>query len=169
LNRGDRTRRVRSSSHLYPLGPDDARQLHLETRRDELSADTRDSQDYRLRAFVKWCEEQAFENLNCLDGRDLYEYRVWRREGGYSGEELQNVTLRGDLATIRSFLRFCGDVDAVDEDLFDKVPLPQVSHGGDVSESTLEPDRAKAILDYLSRYKYANSNHVVLVLWKTGC
>lgn len=158
------------SSDLDPLGPDEARQLYLEARRNELSEDTRDGQDYRLRAFVKWCEEQGFENLNSLDGRDLYNYRVWRREGGYSGEELQNVTLRGDLATIRAFLRFCGDVDAVDEDLFDKVPLPQVSHGDDVSESTLEPDRAKAILDYLSRYKYANRNHVVLlVLWNTGC
>ncbi|MXR19743.1 tyrosine-type recombinase/integrase [Halobacterium bonnevillei] len=158
------------SRDLESLAPDEARRLYLDARRDELTEDTLDGQDYRLRAFVAWCEEESITNLNSLSGRDLYQYRVWRREGGYSGEELENVTLRGDLATIRAFLRFCGDIDAVDTELFTQVPLPQVSHGGDVSETTLDPDRAKSILEYLSRYKYANRTHVVLlVLWNTGC
>jgi site-specific recombinase XerD len=158
------------SRDLESLAPDEARRLYLDARRDELTEDTLDGQDYRLRAFVAWCEEESIKNMNSLSGRDLYQYRVWRREGGYSGEELENVTLRGDLATIRAFLRFCGDIDAVDAELFSQVPLPQVSHGGDVSESTLDPDRAKSILEYLSRYKYANRTHVVLlVLWNTGC
>ncbi|QDX39842.1 tyrosine-type recombinase/integrase [Salarchaeum sp. JOR-1] len=159
-----------SSANLEALGPDEARQLYLEARQDELTADTREGQDYRLRAFVAWCEEEGIENMNDLNGRDLYKYRVWRREGGYTGQELRNVTLRGDLATIRAFLRFCGEVDAVGEELFTQVPLPQVSHGEDVSETTLDPDRAKAILDYLAQYHYASRNHVVLlVLWNTGC
>lgn len=158
------------TSDLDPLAPDEARKLYLDARQDELTEDTLEGQDYRLRAFATWCDEEGVENLNELDGRDLYQYRVWRREGGYSGEELANVTLRGDLATIRAFLRFCGDIDAVGPELFTQVPLPQVSHGGDVSETTLDPDRAKAILDYVSQYHYASRNHVVLlVLWNTGC
>lgn len=158
------------SADLEALGPDEARKLYLDARENELSEDTSEGQDYRLRAFVAWCDEEGIENLNHLDGRDLYQYRVWRREGGYSGQELKNVTLRGDLATIRAFLRFCGDIDAVDGELFTQVPLPQVSHGGDVSETTLDPDRAKDILDYLSTYEYASRTHVVLlVLWNTGC
>ncbi|WP_435098440.1 tyrosine-type recombinase/integrase [Halarchaeum sp. P4] len=157
-------------SDLQPLSPNEARRLYLDARKHELTEDTLEGQDYRLRAFVAWCEEQDLENLNDLTGRDLYTYRVWRREGGYSGEELRNVTLRGDLATIRAFLRFCGEIDAVPEELFTQVPLPQVNHGQDVSETTLDPDRATSILDYLSRYHYASRNHVVmLVLWNTGC
>lgn len=157
-------------SKLEALEPDEARLLYLDAKRDELTEDTRSGQDYRLRAFVAWCEEEGIDDLRDLGGRDLYKYRVWRREGGYTGQELRNVTLRGDLATIRAFLRFCGQVDAVPEELFTQVPLPQVSHGQDVSETTLDPDRAKAILEYLSRYHYASRNHVItLLLWNTGC
>ncbi len=99
----------------------------------------------------------------------MYAYRVWRREGGYSGEELKTVTLRGEMATMRAFLRFCGEIDAVREDLFDQVPLPRTD-GNDVSDSTLDPDRAVEIVDWLERYEYASRRHViVLMLWHTGC
>ena len=108
-------------------------------------------------------------NLNDLSGRDMYAYRIWRREGGYSGAELKTITLRGEMATMRAFLRFCGEIDAVREDLFDQVPLPRTV-GNDVSDSTLDPDRAVEIVDWLERYEYASRRHViVLMLWHTGC
>lgn len=161
---------------LQPLGPREAIDLYLDARRDDCSERTLDAQMYRLRAFATWCEEEGIENLNGLDGRDLYAYRVWRREGGYSDDEdgepaeLKTVTLRGDLATLRAFLRFCGDVDAVPEELFTQVPLPQTGAAEDVSDSTLDPDRAQAALDYLETYQFASTEHVVLlVLWHTGC
>lgn len=155
---------------LQPIAPSDAISMYLDARRDDCTEKTIEGQKYRLRAFEAWCEEEEIENLNDLDGRDLYTYRVWRREGGYSGEEIETVTLKGDLATLRAFLRFCATIDAVHEELFTQVPLPTVSRSEDVSESTLDPDRAEAILDYLERYHFANRIHViVLMLWHTGC
>nr|WP_244605484.1 site-specific integrase [Halorhabdus rudnickae] len=74
------------------------------------------------------------------------------------------------MATLRAFLRFCGEVDAVREELFDQVPLPRMDGSQDVSDSTLDPDRAVEIVDYLERYEYASRRHViVLLLWHTGC
>ena len=155
-------------SDLEPISPQEAVSLYLEAR-DDAAENTMEAQDYRLRAFVAWCDEEGIANLNELSGRDMYAYRVWRREGGYSGEPLETVTLRGDMATMRAFLRFCGEIDAVPEELFDQVPLPRTD-GTDVSESTLAPDRAVAIVDWLERYEYASRRHViVMMLWHTGC
>lgn len=153
---------------LEPISPKEAVDLYLEAR-DDAAENTMEAQDYRLRAFITWCDEEGIANLNELSGRDLYAYRVWRREGGYNGEELATVTLRGDLATMRAFLRFCGEIDAVPEELYDQVPLPSTD-GVDVSDSTLDPDRAIEIVNWLERFEYASRRHIsVLLLWHTGC
>ena len=157
------------NAQLEPLAPSEAVDLYLEAR-DDAADQTLEGQKYRLRAFVAWCDEEGIANLNELSGRDLYAYRVWRREGGYSGEELATVTLRGDMATLRAFLRFCGEIDAVPGELFDQVPLPRMDGSADVSDSTLDPDHAVEIVDWLERYEYASRRHVmVMLLWHTGC
>lgn len=156
-------------SDLESLPPEKAVKLYL-SGRDDLAENTRETQDHRLRAFLAWCEEEEITDMTDISGRDLYEFRIWRRDGGYSGEEIETVTLRGNLATLRAFLRFCGEIDAVEEELWDKVPLPTSSKGDDVSESTLSPDRAVDVLRYLERFEYASRRHIiVLILWHTGC
>ncbi|MFB6308665.1 MAG: tyrosine-type recombinase/integrase [Haloarculaceae archaeon] len=159
------------SGDLEPLDPETGVEMYLNGRQDELSEATLTGQKYRLEAFAQWCDEEDIENLNDLTGRDLYAYRIWRREGnGEDREAVETITLRSQLATLRSFLRFAAEIDAVPEDLRTKVPLPTVSGSGEVSDSTLEPERADAILDYLEMYHYANRMHViVLLLWHTGC
>lgn len=159
------------SQPLEPITPEEARDMYLTARQDELSEATVRGQKYRLQAFVQWCNEEGIENLNDLSGRDLYAYRVWRREGqGEDREEVMPVTLRGQLATVRAFLRFAAEIDAVPTSLREKVPLPTVSGSGEVSDSTLDPERAEAILDYLELYEYASRKHVtILLLWHTGC
>nr|WP_321169913.1 tyrosine-type recombinase/integrase [Salinigranum rubrum] len=150
--------------------------MYLDAKQDELAAETIEGQSYRLAAFVAWCEENEIENLGELRGRDLYAYRIWRREGNYAADEdedpepLAPSTLRGQLATLRAFLRFCATIDAVPAGLADDVPLPTVSDGDDVSDSTLHPARAEPILDYLGRYHYASRRHAeILLAWHTGC
>ena len=157
-------------SDLEPITPAQALEMYQEGRRDELSESTLSAQIYRLESFLQWCDEEGVDNLNDLTGRDLYAFRVWRREGQGDGrKEVATITLRGQLATLRAFLRFCADIDAVDEDLYTKVPLPSVSGAEGVSDTTLEPDRAIEILDYLQRYEYASRRHVtLLLLWHTG-
>ncbi|ACV46293.1 MULTISPECIES: tyrosine-type recombinase/integrase [Halomicrobium] len=159
------------SDDLEPLSPSEAVDLYIEAR-DDATEQTLQGQYYRLQAFIQWCDEEGIANLNELSGRDLYAYRVWRREGGYSdeGKELKTVTLRGDMGTLRAFLRFCGDIEAVPEALYEQVPLPKINPGQDVSESTPDPDRALEILDWLERYEYASRRHVIVLLfWHTGC
>lgn len=159
------------SAELEAISPAEASELYLEARRDELTKATLKAQKYRLYAFTDWCDEEDIKNLNDLTGRDLYAYRVWRREGHGEGREpIKPVTLRGQLATVRAFLRFAGEIEAVPKDLYDRMQLPTVSNDGDVSDTTLKPDRTREILNYLGRYQYGSRSHViVLLLWRAGC
>lgn len=160
------------SDDLQPLSPREAVNLYLEGRRDETAGETMTSHESRLRPFIEWCEIEEFENINTLTGRDLYHYRVWRREGNYSEgrvDELAPKTLETALSTLRRFLRFCADVEAVHEDLYLKVPLPDLSDDQEVSDSKIVPERVPPILDYLEQYKYASRHHViVLLMWHCG-
>lgn len=159
-------------SDLSAISPADAVDLYLDSRRDDAAAWTVKSHKSRLRPFVEWCRVEDIENMNALDGRALYQYRVWRREGGYSDgdvEELAPATLETGLSTLRTFLRFCADIEAVHSDLFEKVPIPNLSVEDEVSDSKMNPERVPPILEYVGRYEYASRDHVILLLmWHTG-
>ena len=162
-----------SGDDLVPISPSEARDLHLEAMQDDSAEWTQTSHRSHLRAFVEWCrEEGGIDNMNDLNGRDLYQFRVWRREGGYSegkDDELAPKTLDSALTTLRSFLKFCAQIEAVPEDLYTKVPLPSLSSAEEVSDSTIDPERVPKILDYLHRYEYASRDHVLWTLvWHTG-
>lgn len=156
---------------LESLSPARAVQMYLDANPNGSTEATLEGQKYRLKAFTDWCEEEGIEDLAELSGRDLYQYRIWRQEGRGEGRgEIKTVTLRGQLATLRTFLQFCGDIEAVPPDLFDTVSLPNVSGDDDVSETTFEPDRVMQTLEYLETYNYASRAHVaLLLLWRTGC
>lgn len=157
---------------LQPISPADAVRLYLESREDDAAASTVNSHASRLRPFVEWCQVESIDDMNDLNGRHLYRYRVWRRDGNYSNadvEELAPSTLDTSLSTLRRFLQFAGDIEAVPDDLYTKVPLPALSTGDEVSDSKLLPERVPPILEYLERYEYASRDHaIVLLAWHTG-
>jgi len=162
-----------SHQELEPLEPDRAVDLYLESRADDASDWTLTSHESRLRPFLEWCDEEGnVRNMNELTGRDLYEYRVWRREGHYSGAEVDRLavtTLKTALSTLRRFLRFCANVEAVHPDLYMKVPIPTVSDNEEVSDSKIVPERVSPILEYLERYHWASRDHLMMLLmWHTG-
>ncbi|NHN40074.1 site-specific integrase [Halorubellus sp. JP-L1] len=160
------------SSDLQSIAPEHAFELYLDSRRDDAAEWTLTSHTSRLRPFVEWCDDNDIDDMNDLTGRDLYEYRVWRREGNYSEgkvEELAPKTLKTSLSTLRRFLRFCHTIEGVPEDLYLKVPIPELSRSDEVSDSKIVPERIPPILEYLTTYHYASRDHVVtLLLWHCG-
>lgn len=157
---------------LEPLAPTEAVDLYLESLRDEATEWTQYSQQSHLRAFLEWCENEAIDNMNDLSGRDIYQFRQWRRGGGYSkgkDDTLAPRTLASALTTIRVFLRFCGQIEAVPPDLYERVDLPKLSKADQVSDSTIDPERVPQILDYLNTYEYGSRDHALWALaWHTG-
>lgn len=155
---------------LDPISPVDAVSMYLDAMRDEHAASTLKSEKHRLNAFVQFCDEHEIENLNDLSGREIYRYRTWRREGkGDDRDPIKLVTLKSQLATLRRFLRFAANIDAVPAALYEQVTLPTMKNGEDVSDSTLKPDRAISILDYLEHAQPGSRDHIiVMLLWRTG-
>lgn len=150
---------------LQPISPQEAVELYLQSRENELAASTLQSQEYRLNHFIRWCKETDRENLNELTGRDIQEYKNWRQADG----NLNNVTLKTQIDTVRVFIRFLESINGVRENLSEKIISPTVGKENRRDEK-LNSDEAKGILEYLSRYEYASNNHTLLaLLWSLGC
>ena len=110
---------------LEPIEPEDALELYLEDKQSELAQASLYSHKSRLGHFIRWCENEEITNLNELTGRKLYRYRLWRREDG----DLNSVSEKTQMDTLRVFIRWCEAIDAVPQDLSEKVVSPSLSKG----------------------------------------
>lgn len=119
--------------------PEEILQLYLETRKDEVSDTTLSAHQYRLNHFIRWCNEVAdITDMRDLTGRKLHEYRLWRREDG----DLNTVSLHTQLSTLRVFLKFCENIEVVEQGLFDKIVVPSLKEGEGRRDTILGEERA---------------------------
>jgi site-specific recombinase XerD len=150
---------------LYEVEPETAVERYLSDREDEVNDATLKSHRARLKHFIRWCGEQDLENLNNLSGRDLQDYRYWRKEDG----DLNNVTMHTQMTTFRVFINWCEDYQAVTPGLNEKIRVPKLDSGEDISDREMEPERALKILDYLNDFQYASRDHAMFrILFRTG-
>lgn len=153
-------------TELEPIGPQEALELYLDHRRREVADATLKSHKSRLSHFIDWCEENEIGNLNELSGRQIHQFRIWRRnrDGG-----IKSVTENGQMDTLRVFIRFIESIDGVRQDLSEQVQSPTLGDKEDARDVMLPTDRAEAVLDYLTKYEYASRAHTVLaLLWDTS-
>jgi len=153
---------------LDPISPIEAKEMYIEARRQELSASTLQSYHYRLKQFIRWCEDiEEIDNMNTLSGRDIQTFKTWRRDDG----DLKPVTLETQLDAIRIFIRWCGSIDAVEQDLHEKFEalMPQLDTTDEQSEAILRAEQAEELLDYQRTFEYASRPHIIMeILWHTG-
>lgn len=150
---------------LESITPQKALDLYLDQRRREVSQATLRSHKSRLGHFVRWCENNGIDNLNDLTGRKLHEFRLWRRtENG----EIAPTTEKTQMDTLRVFMRFCETIDAVENDLSNKVVSPDITLRENSRDVMLGHEEAKATLSKLAKYHYASREHIVMsLLWRT--
>ncbi|MDG5761313.1 tyrosine-type recombinase/integrase [Natronococcus sp. A-GB1] len=149
---------------LEPIDPETALDMYLTDRDTEVTEATIYAHSSRLGHFIRWCQSKGMENLNTLTGRDLHEYRLWRRSEG----DLSAVTEKTQMDTLRVFVKWLEQIDAVEPDLHTRVRSPMLDEQENVRDVMLGSDRATEILQYLEKYEYATRPHVVLtLLWHT--
>jgi integrase len=105
--------------------------------------------------------------MNTLSGRDLQRYKTWRRDDG----DLKPISLEGQLDALRIFIRWCGSIDAVEQDLHEKFEalMPKLDNTDEQAESILETEQAEALIEYQRKFEYASRPHVIVeILWHTG-
>lgn len=107
---------------------------------------------------------REIENLNTLSGRQLHRYRLWRREDG----DLNKVSEKTQMDTLRVFIRWLESVDGVERDLSEKVLSPSITPDENSRDVMLDSDSASKVLAHLEKYEYASIQHVALALmWHT--
>ena len=151
---------------LTPTTPEEGLELYLRERSTDVADSTLQAHEYRLNHFIRWCDDVAeIENMNTLSGRDLHRYKLWRQEDG----DLNKVSLKSQVDTLRVFVRFCETIDAVETDLHSKIISPTLSDGVGQRDVKLESEEASDLLQYLGRFEYATFGHaLLLLLWRTG-
>jgi len=156
------------SEELEPISPAAAKEMYLEARKNEVSKSTLDGYHYRLKHFIRWCENvEGIDNMNELSGRDLQRFKTWRRDDG----DLKPITLSGQLDALKIFIRWCGSIDAVEKDLYEKFEalIPDLKKSDEQSETILDADAAEALLEYQRKFEWASRAHVIIeLLWHTG-
>lgn len=105
---------------------------------------------------VDWTDEVGIDNLNEVGGRELLAFKTWRK----TQSELCRVSLNGNLAILRTFLQFCESVEAVPNDLRERVPLPNVPPDEEVDAFVPSDEAVSAIRSYLRDFEYASRQHV---------
>jgi len=150
---------------LEPLDPEMGTELFLEHKATDCTDSTVQNHRYRMKHFLEWCEEEGIDNLNDLSGRDLQRYRLWLADNN----EINAVTMKNMTSGFRVFLKWAGSVEAVPENLYSKLMIPNVRRSQQSSEDILDAERAEDLLEHLSRYEYASMHHVLIaLLWETG-
>jgi len=149
---------------LEPIDAETALELYLADKENELSEASLKGHKYRLGHFVRWCDEKEIENLNTLTGRQLHRYRLWRREDG----DLNKVSEKTQMDTLRVFIRWLESIDGVEQDLSQKVLSPSITPDENSRDVMLDSDSASKVLAHLEKYEYASIQHVAIALmWHT--
>ena len=124
---------------------------------------TMQSYRYRVTPFLEFLENRGIGDLAELKTRHIKEFEARRRAGN-----LQLQTLNNQFGTIRQFLQYCRELNAVSEDVVAAIDVPNLSKEDRVNTEKLITNRAEEILDNLNRYQYASRKHVLfLLLWHT--
>lgn len=148
------------------LSPREAMDRFISDRRADSTDWTIRTYRYQLRQFVQWCEEEQVERVSDLNGWTLNEFRRARQERGNAP-----VTVSKMMMTVRLLLKFCVQLDAVDESLPEKVRIPKLSKEQESSDKKLATEDAEALLSFYreSPAHYGTAQHALLeVLWNTG-
>lgn len=150
-----------SEPDLEPTAPDQAFDLWMQQQQDSAES-TLQSYRYRVRPILRFLSKRDINNLNDVSTRHIKEFQAEQRGGR------QKQTLNNQWGTIKQFLRYCYELNAVTEDVVVAVDVPDLSKEDRVNTEKLIADRAKEILDNLDRYRYASREHVLfLLLWRT--
>lgn len=152
------------SEDLQPLTPSEGVDRYIRHRTD-ITDLTKSEYRRKLEFFLEFADRAGIDNLNSLSGREIAEYRTWRREDSTASvQTLSSKTMRDDMFLFRDFVAYLESIEAVSEGLSDKVRVPEVDDSG--RDIELAPDRLNRILEYLNKFEYATLDHTLFCLLK---
>lgn len=120
----------------------------------------------RLTRFEDWTAEQDIQRMGDLDPWHIDQYDLSRRE-----DDLAPTTIKGNLTTLRVFLKYARDIGAVDDAVVEAVSVPSLDPHQEKSSKRLNADDARDALSFFrgSQAYFGVPMHASLeVTWHTG-
>jgi len=112
-------------------------------------------------------DEALIESTEDLTSEDVEQYDTWRQyESLPRDEPLADTTLSDDMYLFREFIRYLIEHRMAPVRFEKCVEIPDIDYAGGegVDEKKLDPEIAKAALNYLRKYEYADIEHVSMEL-----
>jgi hypothetical protein len=112
-------------------------------------------------------DEALIESTEDLTSEDVEQYDTWRQyESLPRDEPLADTTLSDDMYLFREFIRYLIEHRMAPVRFEKSVEIPDIDYAGGegVDEKKLDPEIAKAALNYLRKYEYADIEHVSMEL-----
>jgi site-specific recombinase XerD len=148
---------------LKQTPPRDAEQRYLKEKKAHVSRKTIANYTTALDRFVEWLTDNGYTDLRDVDSDVINQFKEHRLEN------VKPITARNDLRTVRNFIEFCESIQAVPVGLHELIRIPKVKEEDEICDTILHREEATAILEHLSKFDYASTRHVtVLLLWKCG-
>jgi len=147
-----------------PLPIDEAIKKHIDMcEADDYSEATIYAHRSRLGMFIRWLQKNGVEETTDVTRRHLQDYRILRKG------EVNKVTLKSDMDTIRVFIRNMEDYDAIRSGLHEHVRSPSLKGDEGQRSDHLPVERADEILENMRQYRWASVEHVLTeLLLNTG-
>lgn len=112
-------------------------------------------------------DEARVETSEDLTSEDVERYDTWRKYESLSRDEpLADTTLRDDMYLFHEFIQYLIEHRMAPVRFEKCVEIPEIDYeGGEgVDKKKLDPEIAKAALDHLRKYEYADIEHVSMEL-----
>ena len=110
-------------------------------------------------------DEARVETTDDLTSEDVERYDKWRKYESLDRDEpLSNTTLRDDMYLFREFIQHLIEHRMAPVRFEKCVNIPDNDSGEGVDKKKLEPEIAKAALEYLRKYEYADVEHIAMEL-----
>lgn len=149
--------------HQKPTPPEDAKSRYLKKKQSHVSDKTYYNYKTALTRFLEFLDERGIDNMNDVDSDVIVRFEEWRLD------DVKPITCRNDMRTVKNFIQFCETIQAVPVGLHELVEPTTVSKDDEICDDILTPEEANAILDFLGKYEYASTRHLILLLlWKCG-
>jgi site-specific recombinase XerD len=145
MTTNNRPSQHRNDHTLVSTTPSEAVRRYLEARERELPDQTIAEYRGKLSHFVDFCDREGIEDCSNLTGRDLHDYRVYRREESTEQvDRLSIKSMRDELYLLRNFLQVLEQQEAIRKGLHKNVEVPSLGPGeGIASEASGQSKRTR--------------------------
>jgi len=146
------------------IPPSAAIEQYLTARGNELADATIQNHRYRLKQFRLWCEEEGFEDMRELSGRETESFRLARED-----DDLAPMTVRNQMMTLRVFTEWCVTQGYVKPGTADRIRTPAVAKSDRSRDDHVSQEVAEEIIEAYSRYDFGSLRHILFYLiFRTG-